>query len=406
MQQQTDNASSELLKHIRRNHRIYYFFKHLLGRLIQKIEHFSFTPYSPKSDTFILVANHTTMMDPVYEAIAFKEYLRFVASDHLLRMGAWGKFIKFCVNPVPKRRGADSAHTMDCIKASVRDGVNVCIHAEGFCSINGETGFISPRTGEMVKESGAGLITYRFTGGYFKDPRWAKFSRRGRFHGEVVREYTPDVLAGMTADEINAALRRDLYVNAYEQQRKNPQKYKGKRLAEDLETILYICPQCRKIGMLHSRNNAFSCDCGYSMTINEYGFFEGKDLLFDNVLDWDKWQKQYLNDNAALWKSCCETPIVSDDRQILFCIEGECKKKRFSDDCTLSLYSDRLLFADSRTKKTKTIYFTDISKMSVGGETKLFFTANGNYYEVESHIRRSSVKYFAFFRILTDREYL
>ena len=48
------------------------------------------------------------------------------------------------------------------------------------------------------------------------------------------------------------------------------------------------------------------------MHINEYGFFEGDSLVFDNVLDWDKWQKSYVKDNLALWRSFTEKPITSD----------------------------------------------------------------------------------------------
>ena len=332
--------------------------------------------------------------------------VRFVTSDHLLRMGAWGKFIKFSVNPIPKRRGADSEKTMEMMAESVRNGVSVCIHAEGFCSINGETGFVSPRTGQLVKDSGAGLITFRTVGGYFKDPRWAKHSRRGRMRGSVVREYMPEELQRMSVDEINEAIRRDIYINAYEQQRKNPHKYKGRALAEDLETILYLCPKCHAIGKTHSHDNEFSCECGYKMHINEYGFFEGDSLVFDNVLDWDKWQKSYVKDNLALWRSFTEKPITSDEKQILNCIEENETKELFSDNCTMSIYADRLEFSDE-SKGKKVFMLSDIVKMSMGGETKLYFTtSNGFYYEVGSHTRRSSVKYFALYRVLTGREYL
>lgn len=400
------NQQNDVLKHIKRNHFTYYFYKYLLGWLIKAIQQFSFTPYKPKSDTFILISNHTTMLDPVYEAIAFPEYLRFVASDHLLRMGLWGKYIKFCVNPIPKRRGADSTHTMELMKDSVRNGINVCIHAEGFSSINGETSYISPRTGEMVKESGAGLITYRFIGGYFKDPRWAKYSRRGKFHGSVVNEYMPAELQKMTVNEINEAIRRDIYVNAYEQQRKKPLKYKGKALAEDLETVLYICPKCKELGKLHSHDNKFACECGHSMTIDEYGFFNGDDLTYDNVLDWDKWQKSYVKEKASYWKTFTDKPITVDKDQIFYCVEGDGQKELFSDDCTVSLFSDRLEFKDEKSDKSITIKLSDIPKMSLGGAMKISFTANDNYYEIQSHIRRSAVKYFALYRVLTDRDYI
>lgn len=404
---QNDSLQEDVLKHIKRNHFIYYFYKYLLGWLIKTIQQFSFTPYKPKSETFILISNHTTMLDPVYEAIAFKEYLRFVASDHLLRMGAWGKYMKFCVNPIPKRRGADSSHTMELMKESVKNGVNVCIHAEGFSSINGETSFVSPRTGAMVKESGVGLITYHFIGGYFKDPRWAKYSRRGKFHGSVVNEYTPEDLQKMSVDEINEAIRRDIYVNAYEEQRKNPLKYKGKALAEDLETILYICPECKKIGKLHSHDNEFACECGYKMTIDEYGFFKGNNLIFDNVLDWDKWQKKFIIENTESFKTFKDEPITTDNKQIFYCVEGDGEKELFSNNCVISLFCDRIQFKDEQSGKEKVIMLSEIPKMSLGGAMKISFTANdNNYYEIQSHIRRSAVKYFALYRILTDKEYI
>lgn len=99
-------------------------------------------------------------------------------------------------------------------------------------------------------------------------------------------------------------------------------------------------------------------------------------------------------------------PITSDEKQILNCIEENETKELFSDNCTMSIYADRLEFVDEN-KGKKVFMLSDIVKMSMGGETKLYFTtSNGFYYEVGSHTRRSSVKYFALYRVLTGREYL
>ena len=82
------------------------------------------------------------------------------------------------------------------------------------------------------------------------------------------------------------------------------------------------------------------------------------------------------------------------------------KRKVKLHNCTISIYDDRLEFVDE-SKGKKVFMLSDIVKMSMGGETKLYFTtSNGFYYEVGSHTRRSSVKYFALYRVLTGREYL
>jgi len=223
---------------------------------------------------------------------------------------------------------------------------------------------------------------------------------------ELKKAVQKGAIQNAAADNVIASQSIVQALNAYEQQKKDPHKYKGRALAEDLETILYLCPKCHAMGKTHSHDNEFSCECGYKMHINEYGFFEGDSLVFDNVLDWDKWQKSYVKDNLALWHSFTEKPITSDEKQILNCIEENETKELFSDNCTISIYDDRLEFVDE-SKGKKVFMLSDIVKMSMGGETKLYFTtSNGFYYEVGSHTRRSSVKYFALYRVLTGREYL
>ena len=95
MTTKTNNETPEALSHIKRAHGIYFTSKVLLGWIIKLYFNFRSKVYRPKNKSFILISNHTTMFDPFFEALSFKPYLRFVTSDHLLRMGAWGKFIKF-----------------------------------------------------------------------------------------------------------------------------------------------------------------------------------------------------------------------------------------------------------------------------------------------------------------------
>ena len=50
--------------------------------------------HKPKHDTFILICNHTESFDPGYEMAALKRYVRFVSSDHVLRMKVSWLFTK------------------------------------------------------------------------------------------------------------------------------------------------------------------------------------------------------------------------------------------------------------------------------------------------------------------------
>ena len=115
--------------------------------------------------------------------------------------------------------------------------------------------------------------------------------------GRMVREYTPDELKKMTSEEITKAIERDLYVNAYEEQKEECIPYTGKNLAHNLETALYRCPECNKIDSLKSEGDRFYCSCGLDLTYNEYGFFTSnteKEPVFMTVLDWVRWQEAVL----------------------------------------------------------------------------------------------------------------
>lgn len=88
----------------------------------------------------------------------------------------------------------------------------------------------------------------------------------------------------------------------------NPIRYRGKRRAEFLETILFMCPCCKKIGGLKEPGEYLSCTCGARMTYTEYGRLEG-DGPFSTEEEWDRWQEAELRKMAA---EAGETPIFQD----------------------------------------------------------------------------------------------
>ena len=267
----------------------------LLRPVFTRLCRYTYTPYTPKSEPFLLAANHTTDFDQFLECIAVSGYIRYVAAENIFRWGLLSKLIVFLVHPIRKRKGADSQETIRAIEDNLRLGIKVGLHVEGNTSFTGQTGFISPRTGQMIKDATGSLITFRITGGYMQKPRWARFRRRGPTHGQVVHEYSRQELDAMTVDEINAILRRDLEVDACTMQRQAPVAYQGRALAEYLETALYCCPRCGRMQAMRSQNDHFFCTaCGYDVSLDAYGFFHGPDVRFTHVQAWDAWQRDCL----------------------------------------------------------------------------------------------------------------
>ena len=292
-----------------------------------------------ESGPFLVLCNHNTDWDPLILACAFPNYMSFVASEHIFRWGFAGKLIVALMAPIARLKGKTAGDTAMTILRRLRKGVSVAMFAEGNRSFNGLTNPILPATGKLARSSGAKLITYRLDGAYFTSPRWSAGMRRGRMTGRIVHVYSPEELKAMRVDEVNAAIRRDLFVDAYAVQREQMIPFRGKNLAEHLETVLCRCPRCGKIGTLKSADDTLSCPCGFSVRYNEYGFFEGADAPFDNVTDWDAAQTGQL---CALADAAGDAPIFSDGGMVLKEVFPDSHAEAPLGSGQLTLYADRL----------------------------------------------------------------
>ena len=373
------------MKHVNRYRRIWSFLRFVAGPWLKR--KFNYSPELCSAEgTFLVLANHNTDWDPLLLALAFPRYMSFVASEHIFRWGLAAKLIVFLTNPIARLKGTTAGDTAMTMLRRLKKGVNVAMFAEGNRSFNGLTGDILPATGKLARASGAGLVTYRFDGGYFTSPRWCGSAvRRGRLTGRIVNVYTPEQLKAMSADEVNAAIRRDLYVDAYAVQRREMVRFKGKHLAEHLETVLCRCPACGSLDSLHSTGDTLFCGCGFSVRYNEFGFFEGDGAPFDNVTDWDLEQTKQL---CALADAVpdTDTAVFSDDGMVLKeILPGH--EVRDLGVGRIALYSDRLECCGMAFPLDK------LGGFMLHGAQTVDMSADGRSFEISSSAVRCMRKY-------------
>ncbi len=359
--------------------------------------------HKPEHMPFILISNHTESFDPGYEMAAMRRYVRYVASDHTLRM-KMGWIYRVVGGVIIKYRDKPSSILTSEIIKNLDAGIPVGLHAEGAMSVNGQTGFISEHTGQLVKDSGAALVTYRFIGGYLRKPRWAESARSGPIIGQFMGEYSPEELSKMSVKEITELIRRDTYVNVYEEQKKNPHEYAGENLAECVERVLYVCPKCKQIGTLHSKGNSLTCDCGYSVDMGTDGLFHdtGSGNIIDNVLDWDLWQRE-------IWK---ERVLAAKEGECIFHEEGQIVKKvdateevELSDKAKISLYPEKFVVDLCDGSEPIVMEMSKIKQASIANKDTLLIVDDKIFLDIRCHIPRSPNKYIAAWRYLTGKEY-
>lgn len=361
--------------------------------------------YKPKNKTFLLISNHTDALDPGFIMGGMNKYIRFVASDHVTRAPLLGPFIRLFGGCIIKRRSNPPEVLINDIIDSLKADVPVGLFAEGSTSLNGETGFISANTGKLVKDSGKALITWRFTGGYLRSPRWANTNKKGPVRGGVVREYSPEELANMTVEEVNEAIRRDTYVNAFEVQRENKDVYTGENMAEYLERILYVCPKCKEIGNLHSKGDFLKChSCGYTVEYGTDAFFhsDDNDVIFDNVLAWDKWQRKEWKERVLAAKD--GELIFEDTEQVVRTIRED-QRIPVSSHAKLQLYKDKFVVVTE--KETIEMPMESITRVWIAAKDSVIIVNNEHYFDVESKdVKSAPIKYVAAWMYLRGRDFV
>lgn len=340
---------------------------HLLG----------YRPYTRPIDApALIVSNHCTDLDPILLGLTINNHAYFVASDHIFRKKAAGRFLRWAQDPIARTKGTTAGDTALRIVRTLRKGRSVALFAEGNRTFNGLTGAIVESTAKLAKVSGASLVTHRFTGGYLTSPRWAGASiRKGRLVGEIVGIYPPEDLKKMTADEVAELIRRDIRVDARDAQREWEMPYKGRRLAEHLERALCLCPRCGGMSTLRSEGDRFSCSaCGMAGIYTPLGYLEGT-VPFRTVTEWDLWQAGEIQKrvDAAPVNLCLaadphtELYGLDDDGGELLLRKGE-----------LSVYRDRLECAG------QVIPFDAVTGMNLNGPQTMILTAGGQTFTIKS----------------------
>ncbi len=331
-------------------------------------------------ENYIVLSNHVTDYDPILVGLSFPNQMYFVASEHITRWGWIYKVIRFLVEPIIRYKATVAASTVMDILRKVRKGNNVCIFAEGVRPWDGVTAPVVPATAQLVKSARCGLVTYRIEGGYFVSPNWASSgnTRRGRLYGAPVGIYTKEDLAKMSVEEIDEIIKRDLHEDAYARQKVEMRRYRSKKRAEGMESLIFLCPKCRAHGTLTSAKDKVTCSaCGSSFTYDEYGMLDGID--FKTVYELNQWQRAELAKDVEN-NVCYTAPEAS-----LFTIEGHELKTVCEGDAHIT--NEAITIGDV------TIPLSTISDMGIHGRRTLIFSTTDNYYELKVPKGKNIIKF-------------
>ena len=330
-----------------------------------------------------ILCNHNTDFDFMLLISKSDEPLDFVATESMLRMNGISKFAAEYFKPILHDKGSKGAATIKQIVSRIKEGRNVVLFPEGNRSFDGRSGDISEAIGKIAKMTGATLVVYKLTGGYLTTPRWGSKIRKGHMEGVVTKVIDAKTLKEMPPDVVRKEITEGLYTDAYKEQGEKRIRFKSKTPAEYLESLLFICPSCKKIGTLSSNKNRLSCGCGYQLIMDEFGYLHGEDGLQYSVTEMFDEQKKLLEDSVAASKENC---LWSDKVRMM---KMSADHRAVKDEMvTLLVYRDRIMAGEESFSKEK-ISSIDIVQRNrlmihIGGEAgHLEFVGEKNFNAVK-----------------------
>ena len=344
---------------------------------------------------YLLLANHNMELDPVLVGEAVGKQIYFVASEHLMRKGFVTKLLMHFIKPIIHMKGRQGAKTVKQMLRMLQEGHKVCIFPEGNRSFNGVTMDMEASIAKVAKKAKVKLITFRIEGGYLTQPRWSTSSRRGKTKGRLINVYTPEQLSEMSDAQICEAIIEDLHEDAYETQKREHVKFKGKNLALGLESTLFVCPKCGEIGSLYSEDNRLTCKCGFYAVYDAYGYLTDSEGNVSTVTELDHMQQNTLKERV---ESADETVSLFEDYVTIYRI-GANHELIGTEEGSMKAYTDHLECGGER------LNYADMDGMAIYSRNAMIIhhPSVEGHLEVKSGIGFNALKYLYLYNFESNK---
>jgi 1-acyl-sn-glycerol-3-phosphate acyltransferase len=269
---------------------------------------------------YIILANHVNTFDPILISTMYDKPIRWVAGDALFRNRVLRYLLRNLVGSISKSKSRSDYYTIREISRIVREERGIVgLFPEGQRTWDGTTLPLFFSTAKLVKMLKVPVVVCILEGGYHTLPRWSNRRRPGQLVLAFKDPIMPEVYAGKSAAEIYDILTEALKFDAHTYQKAHRIRYRGRRRAEYLEHVLYLCPECGSVVSIVSAKNELSCTvCGLNVEMDEYGFLSSTrdSFRFSTVAEWNRWQVEEAQRRIASGYWAEGKAIFSGDRAL------------------------------------------------------------------------------------------
>ncbi len=157
----------------------------------------TFNPtHIPKTGGFLLLSNHQSFVDPMFDATPIPRQCCFAARDTLFKIFFFGRFVH-SFNAIPLKRGQADLTAMKTFIEKLRDGFGLVLYPEGTRTSDGKIAQIKPGFGLLARRANVPVVPVVIDGAFECWPRHKKLWRPHKVYVYYGKPIPPEKIVEM-----------------------------------------------------------------------------------------------------------------------------------------------------------------------------------------------------------------
>lgn len=343
-----------------------------------------------KGKQYLALFNHQTGFDQFFVGLCFPSPVYFVATEDIFSLGLLSSLLKYAAAPIPIQKSTSDVRAVMNAMRVAKEGGTIALAPEGNRTFHGKTCSMKQSVAKFARALRLPIAFLKIEGGYFVHPRWSDEVRRGKMKISVTRVLEVEEMNSLSDDELFSLIEGELSLD----EREPIAPIKGKNLAEYLERVAYVCPDCGLSAFRSEGDDIFCEKCHLGVRLLPDGALKGiaKPFPFARYAEWYEYQVNFIHTMEGT--EFLSSPAY-EERVNVYSVTPYKNKKLLSKNALFSLYSDRyeLFYGD----KKMSLPFERIFATSVLGKNKLNVYAENQILQVKADKRFNPVKYMNFY---------
>jgi 1-acyl-sn-glycerol-3-phosphate acyltransferase len=252
---------------------------------------------------FLLLANHTHIIDYIFISCLFPFHIRWVAGAHLFKKRFVRLIVKKYAQCISKEQGRSDISTVMEMKKVLKGGSPVGLFPEGTRTWDGSTAMDDEQyllMAKLIRYLKVPVLFVNNKGGFACKPRWREMEADGPVTISLRAFVRPEEYLDMPIPDLKELIRTDFFFSNDEWQNEARIPYYCSKGAEGLQRVLYICPVCHKLGTHVTDGNTMTCSsCGAVTTMDEFQMLKSSSTHFSTIRQWHEWEQSQLRSDTV-----------------------------------------------------------------------------------------------------------